>query len=165
MEFENTVSDAATPHEVIAFAQAIIEGESDRIATLANISALIGQYLPRINWAGFYLFAPGTQEGVLGPFQGQIACTRIALGSGVVGTCAQQGKTIVVPDVDQFPGHIACDKASRSEIVVPIRDSHDVVAVLDVDAPILDRFQAEDQFLLESIAALLSKNWSSMRTF
>ncbi len=162
MEFEEVVEDSAEPGEVVAFARAVIEGERDRIATLANISALLAQYLPRVNWVGFYLFAPGADEGILGPFQGRVACTRIRVGEGVVGTCAERRRSIVVPDVEKFPGHIACDKASRSEIVVPVFDGTRVAAVLDADAPEFNRFGAGDQRLLEEVARHLSHNWPQM---
>ncbi|HEY6051010.1 MAG TPA: GAF domain-containing protein [Thermoanaerobaculia bacterium] len=127
--------------------KSLLEGEADAIANLANASALLFQTLERINWCGFYLVKDG--ELVLGPFQGKPACVRIALGKGVCGTAAARRETLVVPDVDAFPGHIACDAASRSEIVVPIVVGADLAGVLDVDAPEAGRFDEEDRAGLE----------------
>lgn len=126
----------------------LLEGESDPIANLANASALLAQSLPRINWCGFYLLRD-SGELVLGPFQGKTACVRIPLGKGVCGTAAARRETVVVPDVNLFPGHIACDAASRSEIVVPIVQDGILRGVLDVDAPEPDRFGEEDRAGLE----------------
>src|SRR5258708_2917183 len=122
---------------------ALIEGEPDLIANTANLAALIYHTLPELNWAGFYFAREG--ELVLGPFQGEPACVRIAWGQGVCGTAAARGTAIVVPDVDAFPGHIACDAASRSELVVPLVSGDRVVAVLDLDSPRLGRFDDEDR--------------------
>lgn len=135
--------------------KAMISAEIDVIANLANASALLFSTLPQINWAGFYLFKSG--ELVLGPFQGKLACTRIKLGRGVCGTCAQKLQTIVVEDVDSFPGHIACDSASRSEIVVPVVVRGELFGVLDVDSPVLGRFDSEDRNGLESLVETLCK--------
>ena len=134
---------------------AVIEGETDPVANMANCAALIFNSLPGVNWAGFYLLKGG--ELVLGPFQGRTACVRIAFGRGVVGTAAEKRTTIRVPDVNQFPGHIACDSASRSEIVVPLvsSDSH-LLGVLDIDSPELDRFDAEDEAGLREIGKIIS---------
>ena len=134
---------------------AMIEGETDAVANMANCAALIFQALPKVNWAGFYLLKGG--ELVLGPFQGQPACVRIGFGRGVVGTAAEKRTTLRVPDVNEFPGHIACDGASRSEIVVPLvsSDSH-LLGVLDVDSPELDRFDAEDEEGLRAIGKIIS---------
>jgi GAF domain-containing protein len=134
---------------------ALIEGETDPVANMANSAALIFHALPDVNWAGFYLLKGG--ELVLGPFQGQPACVRIAFGRGVVGTAAEKRTTIRVPDVNEFPGHIACDSASRSEIVVPLvsSDSH-LLGVLDVDSPELDRFDDEDEAGLRAIGKMIS---------
>lgn len=134
---------------------AVIEGETDAVANMANCAALIFYSLPGVNWAGFYLLKGG--ELVLGPFQGQLACVRIPFGRGVVGTAAEKRTTIRVPDVNQFPGHIACDKASKSEIVVPLvsADSH-LLGVLDVDSPELDRFDAEDEAGLRAIGKIIA---------
>ena len=135
-------------------AKALCAQETDRICCLANLSALIMQSLPNLNWAGFYLMKEN--ELILGPFQGKPACTHIALGKGVCGTVALQGECLVVPDVHQFPGHIACDGASRSEIVVPIRLHGQVVAVLDLDAPIPNRFGLQEESILRELGAWLS---------
>lgn len=162
MEFENMLQQGATIDDVKTFARSIIEGERNRIATLANISALLNQYLSQINWVGFYLLIPGTDSLVLGPFQGLVACTRIAVGQGVVGQCAKLHQTIVVPNVLEFPGHIACDSQSRSEIVVPIHSAQQMVGVLDVDSPEFDRFHEPEQEVLETVAQLLGENWTQM---
>jgi len=131
----------------------LLDGEPDPIANLANASALLAAALDRINWCGFYLFKDG--ELVLGPFQGKTACVRIALGKGVCGTAAARRETLVVPDVDAFPGHIACDAASRSEIVVPIVDGGELRGVLDVDSPAPGRFDEEDRRGLEAFVSEL----------
>ena len=134
--------------------QGLLEGETDRIANLANTAAVIHETFG-FWWTGFYLVQG--RELVLGPFQGPIACTRIPFGKGVCGAAWQQGKTVVVPDVEEFPGHIACSSASRSEIVVPVIKGKDVVAVLDIDSRELATFDARDAAGLEAIAALLAK--------
>lgn len=131
----------------------LLEGEPDPLANLANASALLAQSLPRVNWCGFYLLRAG--ELVLGPFQGKPACVRIPLGRGVCGTAAARRETLVVPDVSRFPGHIACDAASRSEIVVPILQGGTLRGVLDVDAPETDRFDDEDRAGLERFVQVL----------
>ena len=123
--------------------EALIEGEPDRIANAANMAALVYHGLPDLNWAGFY-FAQGG-ELVLGPFQGQPACVRIAWGAGVCGAAAARGESVLVPDVHEFPGHIACDPVSRSELVVPLVEGRRVTGVLDLDSPKLARFDAEDR--------------------
>jgi len=132
----------------------LLEGESDPLANLANASALLGQALERINWCGFYLLR--SEELVLGPFQGKPACVRIAMGKGVCGTAAARRQTLVVPDVNAFPGHIACDADSRSEIVVPIVAAGILRGVLDVDSPEPGRFDAEDREGLELFVATLT---------
>jgi len=121
----------------------LLEGERDMIANAANMSALIFQFLPDLNWAGFY-FMRGS-ELVLGPFQGKTACVRIAVGRGVCGTAVERKEAIVVPDVHAFPGHIACDSASRSELVVPLIKDGRVLGVLDLDSPNANRFDDEDR--------------------
>lgn len=131
----------------------LIEDEPNRIANLANASALLGQFLPNINWVGFYLY--DGQELVLGPFQGLPACIRIPLGKGVCGTAAEKGETIRVEDVNAFPGHIACDSASQSEIVVPIKKEGALIGVLDIDSPTTHRFTEEDQKGLEKFVDVL----------
>lgn len=142
--------------QLAAQCQALIAGETDPVANMANCAALIFNSVPRLNWAGFYLLKGG--ELVLGPFQGQPACVRIALGRGVCGTAAESRSTLRVPDVTKFPGHIACDAASRSEVVVPLLtdDSH-LIGVLDVDSPELDRFDADDEAGLSAIAAIIAR--------
>ncbi|MEL4430858.1 GAF domain-containing protein [Shewanella mangrovisoli] len=128
-------------------ALALLEGENDLVAAMANFSALLNDNLTELNWVGFYVMR-GDQL-VLGPFQGKVACTRIPMGKGVCGTAAQTNQTQRVADVHQFDGHIACDSASNSEIVIPVRADGKVVAVLDIDSPIFDRFDEEDQKGLE----------------
>ena len=131
----------------------LLGGESDRIANAANTAALIFAALPDVNWAGFY-FLRGT-ELVLGPFQGKPACVRIGLGQGVCGAAAVQRRTLVVPDVQKFPGHITCDAASRAEIVVPLLESGALIGVLDIDSPVAGRFDEADGRGLETLVALL----------
>lgn len=133
--------------------EALIRDVPYEIANFANASALIWQELPDINWAGFYFMADGML--VLGPFQGKPACTRIAVGRGVCGTAVQQDATQLVPDVHAFPGHIACDCASNSEIVVPIHKNGAVYGVLDIDSPLFDRFSQSDREGLESLVKVL----------
>ncbi|MBW3525222.1 GAF domain-containing protein [Shewanella sp. NKUCC05_KAH] len=128
-------------------ALALLEGEDDLVAAMANFSALLNDNLTELNWVGFYVMRG--EQLVLGPFQGKVACTRIPLGKGVCGTAAFTNQTQRVADVHQFDGHIACDSASNSEIVVPVRAQSNVVAVLDIDSPIFDRFDQEDQKGLE----------------
>ena len=122
-------------------------------ANLANASALLWQHLPQINWAGFYMMEDGAL--VLGPFQGKTACIRIPVGKGVCGTAVKENATQLVPDVHLFPGHIACDCASNSEIVVPIRKNGEVIGVLDIDSPIKNRFTEEDRTGLEGFVSIL----------
>jgi L-methionine (R)-S-oxide reductase len=132
---------------------ALVAGEPDLVANSANMAALIYHGLPEVNWAGFY-FARKS-ELVLGPFQGKPACVRIAWGTGVCGTAAARGTAILVPDVDQFPGHIACDAASRSELVVPLVVGGRVVAILDLDSPRRGRFDDEDRGGVERLVLVL----------
>ena len=135
---------------------ALLEGETNAIANLSNASALLNQFFDKINWVGVYL---GEEGGVvLGPFQGLPACVRISLGKGVCGTAAETQETIIVPDVHAFPGHIACDAASQSEIVVPIVREGKLLGVLDIDSPIKDRFTAEDGKGLEQFVEVLIKH-------
>jgi len=133
-------------------ARALLHGEPDRIANAANLSALVYHALPQLNWAGFYFF-DGT-ELVVGPFQGLPACVRIPLDKGVCGAAASTRKTQLVEDVHAFPGHIACDAASRSELVVPLVRNGALVGVLDLDSPRPSRFDAEDQAGMEAVAAV-----------
>ncbi len=135
--------------------RALTEGIPYNIANLANASALLWQALPDINWAGFYIMQDGVL--ILGPFQGKPACIRIPVGRGVCGTAVQENATQLVADVHQFPGHIACDGASNSEIVVPIRKDGKVWGVLDIDSPIFSRFDREDQTGLEDFVGVLEK--------
>ena len=138
--------------QLIAQAGGLFAGERDAIANAANLAALIYHGLPDLNWAGFYLLKQG--ELVLGPFQGKPACIRIALGRGVCGTAAATRSTQLVADVHEFPGHIACDAASNSEIVVPLLADERLIGVLDLDSPKLARFDADDRAGLEHLAAL-----------
>jgi len=131
---------------------ALLAGEADRIANAANMAALIYHGLPDLNWAGFY-FRRGA-ELVLGPFQGKPACVRIAIGRGVCGTAAARAATVVVPDVHDFPGHIACDPASRSELVVPLIEDGRVSGMLDLDSPLLARFDEADREGCERLVAV-----------
>ncbi len=135
---------------------ALLTGEKDLIANLANASALLAQFLPDINWVGFYLFKDG--ELVLGPFQGLPACIRIPIGKGVCGTSFAKKETIRVDDVEQFPGHIACDAASRSEIVIPFYYNGKAIGVLDIDSPSLNRFSEEEQQHLEVFVKALEQH-------
>jgi L-methionine (R)-S-oxide reductase len=152
-------ADAAQPKpalyaDLLAAADAITHGEPDAIANMANVAALIWQFLPDLNWAGFYRMVEGGL--VLGPFLGKPACIRIALGHGVCGVAAASGATQLVRDVHAFPGHIACDAASASELVVPVVVAGRVVAVIDLDSPTPARFDAEDAAGVEALAALLA---------
>lgn len=143
---------AALYKELVAQARALLDGEPDRIANAANLSALAYQALPDLNWVGFYFF-DGT-ELVLGPFQGKPACVRIPLNRGVCGAAASQRETQLVPDVHAFPGHIACDAASRSEIVVPLVHEGKLVGVWDVDSPVPDRFDEDDRQGMQALCAV-----------
>ena len=136
---------------------ALLEGEPNVMANLANASALLNQFLDRVNWAGFYVM-DGEDELVLGPFQGLPACVRIPLGKGVCGTAAKDRETKLVEDVHAFPGHIACDAASRSEVVVPIEVDGRLFGVLDIDSPEVSRFSQEDADGLEKFVAVLAKH-------
>lgn len=143
-------------NELNAQLSALVDGIPYPIANLSNAAALLWHTLPELNWAGFYL-----REGeklILGPFQGNTACIVIPMGRGVCGTAAAQDKTQLVADVNAFRGHIACDSASRSEIVVPLRKEGRVIGVLDVDSPVLDRFTEADREGLEAFAAILESH-------
>ncbi|MGB3261368.1 GAF domain-containing protein [Paenisporosarcina sp.] len=135
---------------------ALLSGESNVMANLSNASALLNQFFDRINWVGFYMMDGG--ELVLGPFQGLPACVRIPVGRGVCGTTVAKKETLVVPDVHAFPGHIACDAASQSEIVVPMIKNGEVIGVLDIDSPEKDRFHEEDRQGLEQFVSILMKH-------
>lgn len=139
---------------IVKQAKAIVGNETDFIANTANISALLFQELKDINWAGFYFLKDA--ELVLGPFQGKVACVRIPLNSGVCGAAATKLKTLIVEDVHKFPGHIACDCASNSEIVVPIIKDNQLIGVIDIDSPIFNRFGESDKDGLEKIAEMIA---------
>lgn len=142
--------------QLSAQVSAIIDGERDGIANMANISALLFDALEHVNWVGFYRII--NDELVLGPFQGKVACIRIPVGTGVCGSAAADAKTYRVADVHQFSGHIACDAASNSEIVIPIHIRGQVIAVLDIDSVLIDRFDSDDQRGLETIAQQFEKS-------
>jgi L-methionine (R)-S-oxide reductase len=147
------VSAASKPElyaQLLEQARAVFSGEPDPIANAANLAALLYHGLPELNWAGFYF--PDGRELVLGPFQGKVACVRIAIGRGVCGTAAELRKTVVVPDVLAFPGHIACDATSRSELVVPLLSGERLLGVLDLDSPLPNRFDEDDRRGLEALA-------------
>jgi len=148
-------SKADLYRDLLSALDALTEGEPDPIANMANASALIAQYLPDLNWSGFYRLMD--DELVLGPFQGKAACIRIPLGKGVCGTAASTRTTMVVRDVHAFPGHIACDADSRSELVVPIIHNGAVLGVIDLDSPVPARFDSEDAAGCEALAALLAE--------
>ncbi|QYK06823.1 GAF domain-containing protein [Shewanella zhangzhouensis] len=136
-------------------AEALLSGEDDMVAAMANFSALLNEHMDDLNWVGFYIRREDTL--VLGPFQGKVACTRIPWGKGVCGTAAATDTTQRVADVHQFDGHIACDSASNSEIVVPVRHQGRVIAVLDIDSPSFSRFDETDQAGLETLVRTLEK--------
>ena len=142
--------------ELARMLQALLQGETDLVANAANTAALLFHGLPDLNWAGFYLMNGG--ELVLGPFQGKPACVRIAVGRGVCGTAAATRRTVRVQDVHAFPGHIACDAASNSEIVVPLEREGRLLGVLDLDSPITGRFDAQDQEGLERLAQVFVRS-------
>lgn len=137
--------------------ESLIEGVPYKIANLANASALLYQELPDLNWAGFYLMEDG--KLVLGPFQGKPACIEIPVGKGVCGTAAARDEAVLVKNVHEFPGHIACDGASNSEIVVPIHAQGAVIGVLDIDSPLIGRFSEEDRKGLEAFVKILERMW------
>jgi len=145
-----SASKAEMYSQLLSGVKAIVEGERDLIANAANGAAILFHSLPDINWAGFYLLRG--DDLVLGPFQGQPACVRIGPGRGVCGAAAAQRKTVIVPDVHQFPGHIACDGNSQSEIVIPLMQGKRLIGVLDIDSPHIARFDEEDAIGLEAIA-------------
>lgn len=157
--YEFAIDAAAPKHElyreILRSADALTAGEPDAVANMANVAALLWEYLPDVNWTGFYRMVGG--ELVLGPFQGKAACIRIALGEGVCGAAAQSGETQLVADVHAFPGHIACDANSASELVVPVSRDGEVIAVIDLDSPTLMRFDADDAAGVEALAQLLAE--------
>lgn len=138
--------------------KALLEGEPNQMANLSNASALLNQFMDRINWVGFYLYEEESNQLVLGPFQGLPACVRIPLGRGVCGTSASEQKTLRIEDVHQFPGHIACDAASQSEIVIPLVKEGKLIGVLDIDSPEKSRFDEENQKYLELFVDELLKH-------
>ena len=148
-----SAGEAERYSELLSQARALFAGERDFVANAANLASLLYHVLPDLNWAGFY-FMKG-EELVLGPFMGKPACVRIAIGRGVCGTAARERQTLVVPDVHEFPGHIACDSASRSEVVVPLLHGGRVVGVMDLDSPMPSRFTQADAEGLEKVARLL----------
>ena len=143
--------------ELAQAAGALVHGEQDKVANMANIAALIWQYLPDINWAGFYRVDGNVL--VLGPFIGKPACVRIALGAGVCGAAAASGETQLVANVHAFPGHIACDGDSQSELVVPVMRAGRVVAVIDIDSPLLSRFDQKDASGIELLSRVISDSF------
>jgi L-methionine (R)-S-oxide reductase len=156
VRIDPSLSKAGRYAEMTRSLESLLEGESDALANLSNAAGLLAQSLDRINWCGFYLLRG--KELLLGPFQGKPACVRIPVGKGVCGTAAARRETLVVPDVNRFPGHIACDAASRSEIVVPILENGLLRGVLDVDSPEPGRFDDEDRTGLERyVEVLLSR--------
>ena len=140
---------------VIKQLRALLDGEPNQLANLANASALLNQFLSEVNWVGFYLYEEETDQLVLGPFQGLPACVRIQNGKGVCGASSKEGKTMRIENVHEFPGHIACDAASQSEIVVPIYKSGNLLGVLDIDSPKVGRFDEIDQEYLEKFTSAL----------
>lgn len=149
-----TLPKAQAYAELAASAKALVSGEPDAIANMSNLAALVWMSVPGLNWAGFYRVIES--ELVLGPFIGKPACIRIPLGQGVCGTAAATGATQLVPDVHQFPGHIACDAQSRSELVVPVIVDGTVRAVIDLDSPELNRFDSADATGIENLAAIVA---------
>jgi L-methionine (R)-S-oxide reductase len=148
-----SLSKTANYREIATQLSGLFSGERDGLANTANMCALLYQMLPNVNWVGFYFLQGG--ELVLGPFQGKVACVRIPLGRGVCGTAAARREILVVPDVNEFPGHIVCDASSRSEIVVPLVQAGRLLGVLDLDSPNLSRFDHEDKEGLQAAANLL----------
>jgi GAF domain-containing protein len=140
--------------ELVKSADALTSGESDGVANMSNIAALLWEFLPDVNWTGFYRVVDG--ELVLGPFQGKAACIRIPFGRGVCGAAAQTGETQLVEDVHAFPGHIACDANSASELVVPVMRDRQVIAVVDLDSPSRGRFDHDDAMGIESLVAVIA---------
>ena len=149
-----TLDKPAAYAELAASLQSLLEGETDPVACAANMASLLYWSLPALNWVGFYLVDTASGDLLVGPFQGKPACVRIPLGKGVCGTSAAQRRTVVVPDVHAFPGHIACDSASNSEVVVPIMREGRLLGVLDLDSPVVDRFDDADARGLERLVAI-----------
>lgn len=161
MSFAATPLSGSKPEQyaqLLEQARGLLAGESDRIANAANLSALVYHALPSLNWVGFYFF--DGRELVVGPFQGLPACVRIPLDKGVCGAAARTRQTQRVADVHEFPGHIACDAASRSEVVVPLLRGDELIGVFDLDSPLPARFDADDQHGLEAIARVYMESLS-----
>jgi GAF domain-containing protein len=137
---------------------ALMTGETNPVVVLSNASAMLADAMPATNWVGFYLFSSKTGTLDLGPFQGKVACTHIKPGSGVVGTAYAEDKSLIVPNVHEFAGHIACDSASNSEVVVPMTVDGQIIGILDIDSPELDRFSTKEQQTLIEFAAALAKH-------
>lgn len=156
--YEFAIDTTAPKHElyreILRSADALTAGEPDTVANMANIAALLWEYMPDVNWTGFYRAIDG--ELVLGPFQGKAACIRINFGEGVCGAAAASGETQLVRDVHAFPGHIACDANSASELVVPVKRDGQVIAVIDLDSPSLSRFDGDDAAGIEALALMLA---------
>lgn len=156
--YEFAIDTTAPKHELyremLRSADALTAGEPDTVANMANIAALLWEYMPDVNWTGFYRAIDG--ELVLGPFQGKAACIRINFGEGVCGAAAASGETQLVRDVHAFPGHIACDANSASELVVPVKRDGQVIAVIDLDSPSLSRFDGDDAAGIEALALMLA---------
>jgi GAF domain-containing protein len=166
MHVVSSTADLAKPaayRECLTQLRGVFAGERDGLANSANMAALLYEALPNLNWAGFYFRRGG--ELVLGPFQGRVACVRIALGSGVCGTAAARREPVIVADVHAFPGHIACDAASRSEIVIPLILDGRLVGVLDLDSPVLARFDQDDREGLHAAVELLLQSSDMARLF
>jgi GAF domain-containing protein len=161
LEKNETDPKAEVYAQLAAQLRSLLEGERDFIANAANLSALLYHALPEVNWAGLYLRKGG--ELVLGPFQGQPACVRIAIGKGVCGTAAEQRQTILVDNVHEFPGHIACDSASNSEIVIPLISGAELIGVLDLDSPLIARFDDEDARGLNDLAEIFVQGSSDFK--
>ena len=154
-----SMSVAERYRQLVDAADALTVDEPDSVANMANVAALMWEFIPDLNWAGFYrigMSKTGNSELVLGPFVGRPACIRIPIGKGVCGTAAANGETQLVADVHAFPGHIACDALSRSELVVPVKRNGEVIAVIDLDSPEPDRFSPEDAEGLEALALSLA---------
>ena len=152
LDKQESASKAELYSHLAAQLRSLLEGEGDFIANAANVSSLLFHSLPDLNWAGFYLYKDG--ELVLGPFQGEPACVRIAIGKGVCGTAAEIRQTVVVDNVHEFPGHIACDSRSQSELVVPLIRDQQLIGVLDLDSPLMSRFDDEDARGLNELAEI-----------
>ena len=153
-EIDAAASKSELYAELVRSADALTSGEPDSVANMANVAALLWEFLPDVNWTGFYRVVDGAL--VLGPFQGKAACIRIPFGQGVCGTAAATGTTQLIDDVHAFPGHIACDANSASELVVPVMRDGKVIAVIDLDSPSLNRFDAEDAKGIELLATILA---------